>query len=250
MKSTDVQIRKIQAEIDRQEACRRQIAKLERELKEADEAVRTGTETLILSLAEARGISLLTPAQILAVFDSVYVPASEAADGRPPADTDAAHFDETGEIAVVVRFGNHEGNKKALLKAAGLTRNGKVGEWHGRVDRATLIRLREAFRGKVTELAIHPQSTPTEVSASSTTSGASTVNASDHSAGDPAQARETVVLADIEAAPSTAEANPSAAFRGPSEAADGDRQSTPIPRGPFSALPRRLEPKREQRQPS
>jgi hypothetical protein len=60
MKSTDAQIRRIQAEIDRQEACRRQIAKLERELKEADVAVRTCTETLILNLAEARGISLLT----------------------------------------------------------------------------------------------------------------------------------------------------------------------------------------------
>jgi hypothetical protein len=256
MKSTDAQIRRIQAEIDRQEACRRQIAKLERELKEADEAVRTGTEALILNLAEARGISLLTPAQILSVFDNVHVPTSAAADSRSPAGADAALLDGTGEIAVAVRFGNHEGNKKELLKAAGLTRNGKVGEWHGRVDRATLIRLREAFRGKV-ELAIHPQSTPTDVSAGSTASDASTVNASDHSAGDPAQARETAVLADIEAAPSTPEANLGAALRGPSEAADGvgqvlhsSRQSTPIPSGPFSALPRRLEPKREERQPS
>jgi hypothetical protein len=251
MKSAVAQIRKIEAEIDRQEVCRRQIAKLERELKEADEAVRTGTKALILSLAEARGIFLLTPAQILAVFDSVCVPISEAADSRPPVSPDAALFDRTDGAAVAVRFGNHEGKKKVLLRAAGLTRNGKVGEWHGRVDRATLIRLREAFRGKVTELAIHPQS------ASSTTSDASTVNASDHSAGDPAQARETVVLADIEAAPSTPEGNPGAALRGPSEAADGvgqvlhsGRQSTPIPRGPFSALPRRLEPKREERQPS
>jgi hypothetical protein len=251
MRSTDAQIRKIQAEIDRQEVCRRQIAKLERELKEADEAVRTGTETLILSLAEARGISLLTPAQILAVFDSVHVPTSEAADSRPPAGADAALFDGTGEIAVAVRFGNHEGNKKKLLKAARLTRNGKVGEWHGRVDRATLMRLREAFRGKVTELAIHPQSTPTDVSAGSTAGDASAVNISGHSAGEPAEACETVVLADNEAAPSAPGADPGAALRGLPEAADGvgevlhsGRPSTPIPRGPFSVLPRRLEPKR------
>jgi hypothetical protein len=257
MKSAEAQIRKIQAEIDRQEACRRQIAKLERELKETDEAVRTGTETLILSLAEARGISLLTPAQILAVFDSVLVPTSEAADSRPSASAHAAVVDGAREITVAVRFGNHQGSKTALLKAAGLTRNGKVGEWHGRVDCATLTRLREAFRGKVTELAIHPQSTPTDVSADPTASAASAVNASDHSAGEPTEARETVVLADIEAAPSTPGARPVAALGGPSEAADGVGQvlhsghpSAPIPRGPFSALPRRLEPKREERQSS
>jgi hypothetical protein len=69
-----------------QEARRRRIAKLERELQDAGEAVRTGTDQLILCLAQERGISSLAPAQILAVFASVRVPindtvASDPADG-------------------------------------------------------------------------------------------------------------------------------------------------------------------------
>ena len=88
MKSATTQIRKIQTEIDRQEACRRQIAKLEREVKEAREAVRNGTETLILTLAEERGISSLTPNEILALFDTLRLPvkdgaASDAKYGNP-----------------------------------------------------------------------------------------------------------------------------------------------------------------------
>ena len=54
MKSAVRQIHKIQTEIDRQEACRHQIARLERELKEAGEAARTGTDELILGLARQR----------------------------------------------------------------------------------------------------------------------------------------------------------------------------------------------------
>jgi hypothetical protein len=239
MKSAVTQIRKIQAEIDRQEACRRQMVKLERELQEAGEAVRTGTENLILSLAQERGISSLAPAQILAVFDSVRVPISAAADSRPPAGADAAVFDEAGEVAVAVRFGNHESSKKALLKEAGLTRNGKVGEWHGLVDRATLTRLREAFSGKVNLLAIHPQSTPADAAVDPTANDAPTVNASD----------QTVTLADVEAAPSEPDsANTEAAVGGSSEGADGvppaldsgRPASLPLPRGPFGVLPRRL----------
>jgi hypothetical protein len=53
MKSAVAQIRKVQAEIDRQEACRRQIAKLEGQLEAAGEAVRTGTDSSS-QLAEAR----------------------------------------------------------------------------------------------------------------------------------------------------------------------------------------------------
>jgi hypothetical protein len=259
MKSAITQIRKVQAEIDRQEACRRQIAKLERELQEAGEAVRTGTDKLILGLAQERGISSLAPAQILAIFDSVRVPINEVAasapDGGPSASADAAaldfNVDGTGEVAVAVRFGNHEGSKKALLKEAGLTRNGKVGEWHGRVDRATLTRLREAFLGKVNVRAIHPQSTPAAAAEDPTANDPPAVDASDHSAGETSEAHQTVASADIEAAPSEPEsANTGAAVGSPADGVapvleSGRPASTPIPRGPFSPLPRRPETKRE-----
>jgi hypothetical protein len=249
MKSAVAQIRKIQAEIVRQEACRRQIAKLEGQLKEAGEAARTGTDQLILSLARERGIASLAPAQIVAVFDCVRMPTADAADIRPPTSAVALLSDETGEAAVAVRFGNHEGARKAILKEAGLTRNGKVGEWHGRVAPPTLTRLREAFPGKVTVLAIHP-SPSTDASAVSIPYAAPAADASDPSARGATETAETAAVTDIESAPP--EATPAyreVAVTGTEGsdrvqvALDVGHASTPIPRGPFSALPRRLEPK-------
>jgi type II secretory pathway component PulJ len=255
MKSAVKQIRKIQTEIDRQEACRRQIAKLERELQEAGEAARTGTDELILGLAQQRGIFSLAPTQILAVFDSLRVPISGELDSRPPVSADAAVFDETGELTVVVRFGNHKGSKKELLREAGLTRNGKLGEWHGLVSRVTLMRLRETFQGKVTVLAIHPQSTLTDASAEATVNDAQAVKALDHSAGATSGAPQIPAASDIDAAPSMpGSINKNAAVGGASEAGDGvtavsDRNRPASARNPFSALPRRPERKREGNQP-
>jgi len=252
MKSAVKQIRKIQNEIDRQEACRRRIAKLERELQDAGEAARTGTDELILGLAQQRGIFSLAPAQILAVFDSLSVPIPEEPDSRP----DAAVFDETGEVTVIVRFGNHKGTKKTLLSEAGLKRNGKLGEWHGPVDRATLMRFREVFQDKVTVPAIHPQSTPTVAPADSIVNDAQTVKASDHPGGATSGAPKIPTASDIDAAPSMpGPANKGATDGGPSEAGDGvtavpDRSPpASAPRNPFSALPRRPERKREDNQP-
>lgn len=249
MKSAVKQIRKIQTEIERQEACRQQIARLERELKEAGEAARIGTDELILGLAQQRGMYSLAPAQIMAIFDSLYLPISGEPDSRPPVSADAAVFDETGKLRVAVRFGNHEGSKKALLRDAGLTRNGKLGEWHGSVDRATLTQLREVF-SKVT---VHPQSTLTNASAEN---DARSAKASDPSAGATSGAPQIPAASDIDAAPSMpGSINEDAAVGGPSEAGDGvtavpDRsRPASAPRGPFSSLPRRPERKTEGNQP-
>ena len=251
MKSAVRQIHKIQTEIDRQEACRHQIARLERELKEAGEAARTGTDELILGLARQRGIYSLPPAQIMAIFDSLHLPVSGEPDSRPSVSADAAVLDETGKVPVAVRFGNHEGIKTALLKEAGLKRNGKLGEWHGAVDRKTLMQLREVF-SKVT-VPIHPQSTPTNAS---TENDAQAVKASDHSAGATSGAPQIPAASDIDAAPSMpGSINKDAAVGGPSEAGDGvaavpDRNPpASAPRSPFSALPRRPERKSEGNQP-
>jgi hypothetical protein len=77
---------------------------------------------------------------------------------NPASGTDGAAIDaeKAGNVAVIVRFGNHEGKKRELLKDAGLTRSGKpsrwgqAGHWHGWVDRAGLERLQEVFPEKVT----------------------------------------------------------------------------------------------------
>lgn len=249
MKSAVAQIRKVQAEIDRQEACRRQIAKLEGQLEAAGEAVRTGTDELILSLARERGIASLAPAQIVALFDSVRVPMADAADRHPPASAVVAGLEEAGKAVVAVRFGNHDGSKKAILQEAGLTRNGKIGEWHGRVDPATLTRLREAFPGKVTVLAIHPQSPPKDASTVSTAHAPPAGDASGHSARESTETDETAAVTDVGSAPpepAPADREMAVTCSGSDRvpvALDVGHGSTPIPRGPFSALPRRLEPK-------
>jgi hypothetical protein len=87
-----------------------------------------------------------------------------------------------------------------------------------------------------------------------TADDAPVVNVSDDSAREMLEQRQTVAAADIVPAPSEpASADTKAAVGGSSEGADGavaaldSRRpaSTPIPRGPFSALPRRLTTKHD-----
>jgi hypothetical protein len=170
MKSVNAQVHAIQAHIDRGQACVRQIAELEQKRDATVELVKEGKRQLILSLAEASGLMALAPDQIVAALanvavsvDSTRVPEAitrEVGALRPGRHLARdVNLDEGAEADVSVKFGNHRSTRVALLRETGLTWNGRVGLWQGRVDRAELVELVSKFPGKVSVQAIHRQST-------------------------------------------------------------------------------------------
>jgi hypothetical protein len=239
MKSIASRTRKIETEIRRSDARRRQIDVLQKEESEGVQMLAAETEALVVDLAKNRGILGLRPDRIVALFELLPVsgPPDESVpaaggDGSLEGEETAGGSSNAGSVFnVTIKFGNHKNSQKvALLKSVGLTRNGKRGDWHGQVDPETFARLRETFGGRLQKQSTSPAAeSSSEMDGASDSEGGAKSGAVRPTEGDLAAQDATAPLA-LDGSKSTgAHGSPS-----PEET-----KSSSTYRGPFLRMPRR-----------
>jgi hypothetical protein len=239
MKSVASRTRKIEAEIRRSDARKRQIDELQKEESESVKMIADETEALVVDLAKKRGIFQLPPDRIVAMFE--LLPASGAPDEsiRTTGEDGSLEGEETAGgllnagmvFNVTIKFGNNKNSQKvALLKRVGLTRNGKRGDWHGQVDPETFALLRETFGDR-----LRKQSTAPAAEFSSEMDGLSDSDAGEKSGA--VRPTEDDLAAQDTTAPVALEGSNSTEAHG-SPSLEQTRSSSTY-RGPFLGMPRR-----------
>jgi hypothetical protein len=239
MKSAVSRTRKIEAEIRRSDARKRQIDELQRAESEGAKLIADETEALVVDLAKNRGILGLPPDRIVALFE--HLPESGAPDKSIPAAGEDGSLEgeeaaggllNAGMVSnVTIKFGNNKNSQKvALLKRVGLTRNGKRGDWHGQVDPETFALLRETFGGRLQKQSTSPAAeSSSEMDGASDSEGGAKSGAVRPTEGDLAAQDTTVPLA-LDGSKSTeAHGSPS----------PEQTKSSSTYRGPFLGMPRR-----------
>jgi hypothetical protein len=170
VKSAAARARLIEAEIRRTVDLKSRIDKLQKSEQESVSAIAAETEALVIDLAKECGLLDLPPSRIVAVFDRLLLEtvASEGVtevvaqfDGASRAASEEPIDGLSAEavVHVTIKFGNYAKSAKvALLQSIpGLTRNGKLGIWHGQVDRAAVPELRQIFGSRLKTAEARPK---------------------------------------------------------------------------------------------
>lgn len=160
MKMATVRAREIEREIRHVGDLKSRIDKLRKTERESVSAIAAKKEALVMDLARESGLLDLPPSRIVAAFEKTMrqIIVSEEVTEVVALGIDALETEDeepTDGLAAVVRltikFGNHAKSDKVLFLRSipGLTRNGKLGVWHGEVDREALPGLQRVFGSKL-----------------------------------------------------------------------------------------------------